>query len=294
LHAHFGSVATSVAWLASRLTGVPFLFTAHAKDIFHDSVSAVDLHRKLADASAVITVSDFNVAYLQKHFGEAAAHVHRIYNGLALEQFPFTSPRQRPPRIVAVGRLVEKKGFGILIEACAHLAQRRSDFVCEIIGAGEEEGKLKAMIEALGLHDRVRMLGAQPQGEVIRRIQGAAVFAAPCIVGSDGNRDGLPTVLLEAMALGAPCVATDVTGIPEVLRHNQTGLMVPQNDPQTLALALEHLLSDPGLRVRLSHAARSLIEAEFPVHKNTASIRDLYRTILGLPAAVQKVEEVMP
>jgi glycosyltransferase involved in cell wall biosynthesis len=292
LHAHFASVATSVAWLASRLTGVPFFFTAHAKDIYHDGVSAADLHRKLADASAVITVSDYNVTHLQQHFGAAAARVHRIYNGLMLEQFPFCSPRERPPRIVAVGRLVEKKGFDRLIDACAQLAQHRNDFVCEIIGTGEEEAKLRARIQALGLTEHVQMLGAQPQSEVVRSVQAAAVFAAPCVVGSDGNRDGLPTVLLEAMALGTPCVATDVTGIPEVLRHNQTGLMVPQHDPHTLALALTQLLDDPGLRCRLARSARGLIESSFDVQDNTARIRDLYRTSLGLPA-LHPVAEVL-
>jgi colanic acid/amylovoran biosynthesis glycosyltransferase len=124
----------------------------------------------------------------------------------------------------------------------------------------------------------VRLLGGQPQGEVIRQVQNAAIFAAPCVVGEDGNRDGLPTVLLEAMALGTPCVSTDVTGIPEVLHHGRTGLMVAQHDPQGLALALEQLLGDPALRGRLATAARAQIEANFDIQRNTAAIRDLYRS----------------
>src|SRR5205823_4150700 len=148
-----------------------------------------------------------------------------------LGSFPFAEPRERPPRIVAVGRLVEKKGFTTLVDACAILLRRGAEFECNIIGEGELESALAKQIESLGLSNRVKLLGPQPQREVIRHIRNAAALAAPCVLGSDGNRDGLPTVLLEAMALGTACVSTDVTGIPEVLHHEKTGLLVPQNDP---------------------------------------------------------------
>ena len=276
LHAHFGSVATSVARLASRFAGVSYTFTAHAKDIFHESVRPDDLHRKLRDAAAVITVSDYNLRYLRKTCGLAAARVKRVYNGLHLQQFTYASPTDRPARIVAVGRLVEKKGFADLVDACALLARQGRDFRCEIIGGGALEADLRDHIERLGLWGRVRLLGPRPQREVIRHVQNAAVFAAPCVVGADGNRDGLPTVLLEAMALGTPCVSTDVTGIPEVLRHCETGLMVRQHDPAGLASALERLLDDGALRVRLAEQARHLIEAEFDIRRNAARIRAIF------------------
>ena len=122
LHAHFGSVATTVARLASLLTGVPYTFTAHAKDIFHEEVDDADLRRKLRDAAACVTVSDFNLAHLRATYGAAADGVVRIYNGLDLSRFPYSPPAARPAAIVAVGRLVEKKGFGDLITACSILA----------------------------------------------------------------------------------------------------------------------------------------------------------------------------
>ena len=114
---------------------------------------------------------------------------------------------------------------------------------------------------------------------MFEHVQKAAVFAGPYIIGADGNRDGLPTVLLEAMALGVPCVSTDVTGIPEVVRNEETGLSVPQNDPMALATALKRLLTDPDLRVRLAAQARQLIESEFDIHRNAAAVRALFGTV---------------
>ncbi|MFH7244018.1 MAG: glycosyltransferase [Spirulina sp.] len=280
-HAHFGTSATTVARLASHFTDIPYTFTAHAKDIFHETVQPDDLRRKLNDAAAVVTVSDYNVQYLRQQYGESAASVQRIYNGLDLEQFAYAEPRQRPPHILAVGRLVEKKGFGDLIKACGLLAQRQVDFRCDIVGTGELAADLQAQIEAANLQPWVSLIGPQPQAEIKRWVQSAAVFAAPCVVGTDGNRDGLPTVLLEAMALGTPCVSTDVTGIPEVLQHEVTGLQVPQRDPVALALALERLLRDAHLRVALATHARQRIETNFNIHTNAAHLRRVFRQVGG-------------
>lgn len=276
LHAHFATVATTVARLAAHFSRVPFTFTAHAKDIFHESVQLDDLRWKLRDAEAVITVSDYNLAYLRQTYGPVASHVQRIYNGVDLVRFSYREPRDRPPRIVAVGRLIEKKGFSVLIDACAILAGRGCDFTCQIIGQGELKGALLAQIERLGLQPRVELLGPRPQREIISHVQSAAVFAAPCVVGADCNRDGLPTVLLEAMALGTPCVSTDVTGIPEVMCDGVTGFIVPQHDARGLAQALERLLEDANLRVRVSAEARNLIEREFDIRYTTARLRRLF------------------
>ena len=274
LHAHFATSAASVARLAARFARMSWSFTAHAKDIFHESVVPEDLVRKLTDADAVITVSDYNRAYLRETYG---ALVHRLYNGLDLTRFTFRPSPAKAPHIVAVGRLVEKKGFADLIDACALLQHEGCDFTCEIIGSGEEADVLRTQIERLGVGDVVRLEGPRPQAEVIERVASAAVFAAPCVVGRDGNRDGLPTVLLEAMALGTPCVSTAVTGIPEVIRDDETGVIVPQHDPAALAVALGRLLADASRRVRLARAARGLIEAEFDIARNTARQRALFQ-----------------
>jgi glycosyltransferase involved in cell wall biosynthesis len=278
LHAHFGSVATSVARLAAHFADVPYTFTAHAKDIFHDSVIPEDMTRKIRDSAGVITVSDYNRRYLQQVYGEVADSVKRIYNGLDLTQFTYADPKHRPPLILSVGRLVEKKGLPILIEACALLQQRGGDFQCQIVGTGELAGNLTAQIERLGLSEKVSLVGARPQNEVFKLMQQAAVFAAPYIIGKDGNRDGLPTVLLEAMALGTPCVGTDVTGIPELIRHQETGLIVAQHNVEVLAQALQKMLENSALRVKFATEARKLMESEFDIHHNAASLRQLFHS----------------
>lgn len=276
LHAHFATSATTAARIASRITGVPYSFTAHAKDIFHQSVEHDDLEMKIEDAAAVVTVSEFNRRYLADNFPRGRSHIHKIYNGLDLQRFPFVSARQRPATIIAVGRLVEKKGFSYLIDACEMLRKNGVDFHCQIAGAGELEADLRARIDRLGLQDSVEMLGSRPQHEVIELIQGAAVMAAPCVVGADGNRDGLPTVVLEAMALGTPCVGTDVTGMPEALIDGLTGRCLAQRDVHALAGALGAYLHDATLRERTARAARRLIEREFDIHANAARVRDLF------------------
>lgn len=276
LHAHFATAAASVARIAAKLGGLRYSFTAHAKDIYHEDVDPADLRRKLRDASAVVTVSDFNLGWLHERYGPSATHMQRIYNGLDLARFPYESPVVRPPRIVAVGRFVEKKGIETLIDACALLAARDLTFRCELIGGGELESELRARVARHGLEWCVELSGPRPQAEVIARVRAAAALAAPCIEGADGNRDGLPTVLLEAMALGTPCVATNVTGIPELIHDDITGLLIAQRDPYALATALERLLHDAGLRTRLARQARALIEARFDIHRNAVALRDLF------------------
>jgi colanic acid/amylovoran biosynthesis glycosyltransferase len=276
LHAHFATVAAAVARLAARVAGISYSVTAHAKDIFQESVDARALRRTLADAAAVVTVSDYNRAYLCDACALPPEAVHRVYNGLDLDRFPYAPPYDRAPTVVAVGRLVEKKGFADLVDACAILAARGVAFTCGVIGAGPLEGALRAQIEGLGLERTVSLLGPLPQPAVATAVRDAAAFVAPCVVAADGDRDGLPTVLLEAMALGTPCVSTDVTGVPEVLRDGVTGLCVPQHAPERIATAVERLLADRVLRVRLAERARRLIEEEFDVRRNAARLGDVF------------------
>lgn len=273
LHAHFASAGTTVARVAARIAGISYGFTAHAKDIYCE-VDQDDLRRKLRDAVDVVTVSDFNRDYLTSEFGADADRVRRVYNGLDLDAFEFSDPSERSATIAAVGRLVEKKGFDVLLDALALLLADGHQVDLVLIGSGVLEGALRAQAERLGLADRVTMLGGLPQHRVAEVVANAAVFAAPCVVGEDGNRDGLPTVLLEAMALGTPCVATPVTGIPEIIEHEVTGLLVPERDPRALADALNRLLDDPVLRSGLAKAARDLVETEFDARRQAALVAE--------------------
>ena len=276
LHAHFGTTAASVARLASLLAEVPYTFTAHAKDIFHEAVDEEMLGRKIADAAVVVTVSDYNVRDLGDRFPQSTAKIRRIYNGLPVESYAYAAPVDRPPNLVAVGRLVEKKGFSDLINACSLLAQANVDFQCTIIGGGDFEASLLTQIQQLHLASRITLAGPLPQQKVHEALRQAAVFVAPCITATTGDRDGLPTVLLEAMMMGTPCVSTDVTGVPEVVRHEETGLLVPEREPAMLAQAIERLLGNNQLRMRLSKAARDLVELQFSIDDNTAEMRKMF------------------
>ena len=278
LHAHFGSVAAAVARIAARLAGITYSFTAHAKDIYHQDVDERALASKLADATFVVTVSDYNRRHLAERFPHAGDKLVRVYNGVDLERFPYRSEGPRGRRIVAVGRLVEKKGFADLIDACAELRARGNTFACQIVGAGPLQAELSARVSAHGLDGVVELPGPMAQEQICRVVQSARALAAPCVVGADGNRDGLPTVLLEAMALGTPCVSTPVTGIPELLEHDRTGLLVDERDPGELATALERLLDDDVLASRLARAARHRVDADFDIRRQAALLRELFAT----------------
>lgn len=265
LHAHFASSATTVARLASLLTGVPYSFTAHAKDLFHESVDAADLERKLADARFAVTVSDYNVLHLAARFPAASARVHRVYNGLELDRFAFSPRPERTGvlRVAAVGRLVEKKGFSVLVDAVAMLVLGGTAVEVEIAGGGELHDALADRIRAAGLDGSVRLLGPVPQNEVAELLRRADVFVAPCVVGADGNADGLPTVLLEAMATGVPCISTAVTGIPEVIRDGDTGVLCRPGRADDLARALQRVAEPAFDTAGTAARARALVEREF-------------------------------
>ena len=238
----------------------------------------------------MITVSQLNVNYLKDKYADASGGVRLVYNGLDLEQFRFEQGGERSSVILAVGRLVEKKGFGHLVAACALLRARGVRFRCEIVGGGVLEPELIQQIRELDLEDCVLLEGPMSQEDVKKRISRATLLAAPCVHARDQDRDGLPTILLEAMAMGTPCISTPVTGIPEIVFHEQTGLMVPERNETVLADACERLLSDRKLAVELSANARQLIESQFDIERNTAEIRAFFSQKAGvdlLPAQDQ-------
>lgn len=285
LHAHFGTQAASVARLAAAFAGIPYTLTAHAKDIFHAYEEPTRLDLKLREAAAAITVSDFNLDHLRHTYGSDAAGVVRLYNGLDLQQFAYTPPRQRPPHLLGVGRLVAKKGFPVLIDALALLRARAVDFHCTLIGDGPQRDMLAARIADLDLGRQVTLAGARAQPDVKATLREAAMLVAPCIVSDSGDRDGLPTVLVEAMALGTPCISTRVAGIPELVRDDDTGLCVAADDPSALAQAIQRLLEDPALGLRLAASARELVERDFDLERNAAEQRTLFAKAIAATAS---------
>jgi glycosyltransferase involved in cell wall biosynthesis len=281
LHAHFASAATRVAQLTSRLTGISYSFTAHAKDIYQREADPALLRQKVAGAAFVVTVSDFNRDFLAELVGaEHATKIRRLYNGIDLSQFSPSHPDQRSSGLIlGVGRLVEKKGFSRLIEACRLLALQGRTFECQIVGKGPEEQALRSQICASGLQDRVHLLGPKSQETVVALYRKATLFTLPCIVAEDGNRDALPTVLLEALACGLPVVSTPVTGIPEIVLDGETGLLVPSGDAVALAEAIARLFDDETLRFKLGQNGRRWAECEFDIHTNAARLLNWFRAI---------------
>ena len=280
LHAHFGTVAATVARMAARLAGIGYSMTLHAKDIYHKDVNETLLAAKIRDSRLSVTVSDYNLRFLRDRYAGASDRVTRIYNGIDLERFPFSSPRERSPLVVGVGRLVEKKGFRHLVDAIALLREHGVPARLSLVGDGDQTWALRDQVTALDLDGLVTFHGPQTQAETRDHLRRAAVMAAPCIIGADGNRDGLPTTILECLALGTPVVATPITGIPEAVVDGRTGLIVPEADVEALARALTRLLVDVELRCDLAEAGRDHVEALFDTRHNAKLLYDAMTTPL--------------
>jgi glycosyltransferase involved in cell wall biosynthesis len=297
LHAHFGSLAARTAEIAAALSGLSYSFTAHAKDIFHQDVDRSRLARTLAHASHVVTISEYNYRYLRSMYPAETAGLHLVYNGLELERFPYAAPQVpgQTLRVAAVGRLVEKKGFDLLIESAAELRNRGLRLDVRIAGGGMLETELADQITSFGLEGTVRLLGPRTQREVADLLRWADVFAAPCVVGEDGNADGLPTVLLEAMAMGVPAIASDVTGIPEVIHPAQggaarTGILIRNGVTADLTAALVEAAQPDFDRAGIAAAARQCIEANFDSTKQARRLRQLVEAPEPAVPAAESVE----
>jgi glycosyltransferase involved in cell wall biosynthesis len=270
LHAHFCHGATTVTWLASMIVGLPFSFTAHAKDIYCPSLNPNGLlERKLAAARFAVTCTEANRRHLQHY--SADTPVHRIYHGLNVEfsSLVRADPSPRPQqdgsfRVLGVGRLVAKKGFDVFVEACGLLAQRGVPIRATIVGEpGEHSEDVDRRIARLGLTRQIERWPAIGQAALYEEYRRASVFCLPCRVLDNGDRDGIPNVLLEAMATGVPVVTTNVSGIPELVVDGVTGLLVPPDDPEATAAALLRVFTDQELAARLGRAGQALVRERF-------------------------------
>ena len=280
LHAHFATVSCSLVHYAHRIAGIPYSFTAHAKDIFSDSVDRDFLTAKINAARFVVTVSEFNRRFLVEQHPEAdASRIRVLYNGVDLDFFTpdETVSKLDPPTILAVGRLVTKKGFADLIRACSLLKSQGIPFRCVIIGQGREETALRELAAQLGVEDRVELAGARHQEEVRDAMRSASAVCLPCLRDEDGNQDALPTVLLEAMASGLPVVSTQLSGVPEIIDADKNGLLVDPGHPTQLAEALGRVISDSALARRLSVAGRAKVSERFNIRRNVTALHQWFR-----------------
>ncbi len=266
LHAHFIHTPASVVRYASLLTGLPWSCSAHAKDIW--TSADWDLAAKLDEARWTVTCTKAGRQRLQA-LSPAGKPVHLVYHGLRLDRFvplpAFGSNRDgtgEPVRFLSVGRAVEKKGFDVLLRALALLPESLGWRLTQI-GGGPELPRLRAMAEGAGLAGRIDWLGAQDQTVVLDHYRLADVFVLPCRVAGDGDRDGLPNVLVEAQSQGLACVSTLVGGVPELIKTGVTGLLVEPDDPAGLGEALRMLAQEPELRRRLGRAGEARVRQAF-------------------------------
>ena len=296
VHAHFASEPSRLASWARVICGISFSVTTHAKDLFQDErVNSPGLSYKLSAARFVVANSRFSASRLAAALNghdRPATKIATVHNGIDLATFTPRQVEPAEPLILSVGRLIEKKGFSHLIRACAELAKQRMQFRCEIVGSGPLKSALQDEIEQLCLKDHVRLRGERPHAELVPLYQRALMFVLPCVVAANGDRDILPNVLKEAMAIGVPVVTTQLDGIEELVTHGRTGLLVPPNDPDALASALRTLLENAALRRQLADEARQVIEARFDARKNFAQLRDLLVGALGGDPAPARPEPV--
>lgn len=263
LHADFADDAATIAWIISRFLGVPYSFRSHT------SYNPHLLSRKLRDAKFVLAISRYDKDRLIRETRQNLNNNVVVgYLGVDLREWPYNGKVTHSNLIVCVGTLQEKKGQLNLIEACAILNREGISFRCLLIGDGPMRVRLEREIKNKQLPDKIELLGYLPNDRVKALMSQAAVLCMPSVVAPSGDVDGIPYVLMEAMALGKPCVSTPVSGISELIRHEVDGLLAQEGDPVSLAFALKRLLADPELRTRLGKAARKKIEMTFDAERN--------------------------
>lgn len=282
VHCHFANHPALAGWLIHRLVGIPYSFTAHGSDLHVDRTM---LQAKVAEAAFVVTISGDNRSVIESTAGSAAAgKVEVIHCGVDPDAFrPTDRSEDGPLRIVAVGTLHEVKGQAHLIDACRLLAERGIDFTCRFIGDGPDRAALEARIQRHGLADRVEFVGRMTSDGVAAELAAADVLAAPSVPTRGGKREGIPVVLMEAMASGLPVVASRLSGIPELVTDGLDGLLVAPADDAPLADALARLSADPGLRKRLGEAGRARIQRDFDVDRNAAVLAARFAASAGRP-----------
>lgn len=280
VHAHFATHPAAVAYVVHRLTGIPFSFTAHGSDLHRDQHM---LAEKVRLAAFVVTVSAYNLEVIRRTCGEeAAAKVTVVRCGVDPEAFPAPTSRSRRPgdplTVCCIGTLHEVKGQTHLVEACHRALLEGTDVRLVLIGDGPDRPAIEEQVARLDLQGRVRLTGPLAQPQVLAELRRADVLVAPSVPSADGRREGLPVVILEAMTLGATVVASRLSGIPEVVAHDETGLLVEPGDVAGLTAALTDLARDPELARRLAEAGRREVARRFDVN---ASARELTSRFAG-------------
>lgn len=277
LHGHFAHSPTSVTMFASVLSGLPFSFTAHAKDIYTSNPE--QLKEKIDNASFVATCTRYNADFLRNIAGNSATPVYCIYHGIDTSLFSSEDSKSKcspPYRLLTVARMTEKKGLPTLYQALAKLNNRGIDFTHTLIGDGDDREKILALIKSLGLEKKCRWLGTKSHEEVLAHFRTSDIFVLGCQIAQNGDRDGIPNVLVESLAMGVPALSTDVSAIPELIIDNKTGKTVPAGDVDTMAEGILLLLQDSELRKLVIKEGRDLVRSSFDNTVLTRQLADIF------------------
>lgn len=290
LYAHFANDPTTMTYFASRLAGLSYSISAHAKDIYLHEPSF--LQKKISNACFLTTCTGFNATYIKEMFADNL-RVLRTYHGIDLDMYQVRKKTtvDALPHILSIGRFVPKKGFPVMIKALQLLREQGFEFRCSIIGDGPMKQEMDELIARYGLTESVRLLPPMSQTELFTYYHSADIFALACEVQKDGDRDGIPNVIVESMALEIPVVATRVSGIPECVDHEGSGLLVPEKDPRKFADALARLLVSPALRHSYGKAGRKIVESEFDARGNIRQIADALQAAMHWKGTVTLPKE---
>jgi glycosyltransferase involved in cell wall biosynthesis len=276
VHAHFSHNAASIALMLSRLLDISFSFTAH-NILFTDQILLKD---KIRESCFIAAISEFTRRFIinlvpGEHYDDK---IHIVHCGLSPRDFspPHSRPANDVPLLLFVAQLAERKGAPVLVEACRVLAGRGVAFRCVIVGGGPQKAQLAQLVTRYGLQDVVELTGALFQEQVKAYFERADVFVMPCLRTASGDMDGIPVALMEAMAMEIPTVSTFVSGIPELIEHERSGLLVDEKDVEGLADALQRLIGDAALRERLGKNGRQKVLREFDVDKSAGQLAALF------------------
>lgn len=274
MHAHWAVGAATCTMVISRFLDIPFTFTAHAYDIWIDRLL---LSEKLRAADMVITCTDYNRRHLIEAYGTPADKLRVVHHGLDLERFQrHARPQNEKPLILSVGRLVEQKGYEDLLYVCAQLAREGCKFRCEIVGEGPLRERLERLIDELRLHEVVGLPGRLVGDGVLDCYTRADVFALFCAEASDGDRDGIPNTMIEAMAMELPVVSTRYSGVPELVAEGITGFLADCGDRKSMAEAIRLLLGKPDLRMTMGRAGRSRVVNDFATAASLSKLERIF------------------
>ncbi len=273
LHVHFAHAPASIAMYACRVLRIPFSVTAHANDLY---VEESLLREKVQRAACFVTISEFNRRFLTERTGLPASRIGIVHCGVDTACFAFRDAERNVQgerrTLLGVGRLVPKKGFDLLLDAAAPLLEEDPRLRVVLAGDGPELGHLQERAAILGIQDQVEFAGVVDRDRILELFDESALFALPCRISPDGDRDGVPVVLMEAMAVGLPVVSTALSGVPELVLEGRTGLCVPPGDVDALRAALRGILCAPETAARHARAGRDLVEREFDLHRNAARL----------------------